>query len=482
MQAGWRWFMVVAFFVTVATGNPRTWGDDWARFRGPNGSGVSTDKHPLPNEWSDSKNLKWKAELPGPGNSSPIIIGDRVFVTCWSGYGDGTEGGRLEDLKRHLVCIDRKTGKTLWDKSLDAVLPEDNYRGMFAENGYATHTPVSDGEHVYVFYGKSGVHAYDMEGNHLWDTNVGTELDRRGWGSASSPILYEDLLIVTASVENHSIVALDKKTGKKVWEQEADGFGSTWGTPVLVDNGKETELVIGVPYEFWSLNPKTGKLLWYCDAINSNSMCSSVVAADGVVYAVESGPGGGGGVAVKVGGQGNVTESHRVWSNRDRSRVGTPVIHEGLMYYVSSGIAYAVDVKTGEQVYRGRLQGSSRSENSESSDDRENRFGGNRFGGGRFGGGGGRGGGGGQDYSSPIIADGKLFYARRNGDVYVLKLGREFQQLAVNNFASADGDFSATPAVSDGELFIRGGKLLYCVTQKNEDTKAGESEETADKS
>lgn len=472
MQAGWQWFTVAVFSVVAGAANPQAWGDDWPRFRGPNGSGVSTDKEPLPTEWSESKNLKWKAKLPGPGNSSPIVVGDRVFITCWSGYQDGTEGGRLEDLKRHLVCLDRKTGKTLWDKSLNAVLPEDNYRGMFAENGYATHTPVSDGERVYVFYGKSGVHAYDMDGNQLWDVNVGTELDRRGWGSSSSPILFENLLIVTASVENHSIVGLDKKTGKKVWEQEADGFGSTWGTPVLVENGKQTELVIGVPYEFWSLNPKTGKLLWYCDAINSNSMCSSVVAAKGVVYAVESGPGGGGGVAVKVGGKGNVTESHRVWTNRDRSRVGTPVIHDELMYYVSSGIAYAVKTKTGEQVYRERLRSSSRSDDNTNNDnnDRDRGRGGSRFGG-RFGGGGL---GGGQDYSSPIIADGKLFYARRNGDIYVLKLGPEFEQLAVNRFQSADGDFSSTPAVSKGELFIRGNKTLYCVTKKDEVAKSNE--------
>jgi outer membrane protein assembly factor BamB len=232
-------------------------------------------------------------------------------------------------------------------------------------------------------------------------------------------------------------------------------------------------LVIGVPYEFWSLNPEDGKLLWYCEAINSNSMCSSVITHDGVVYGVESGPGGGGGVAVKVGGKGDVTKTHKVWSNRERSRIGTPVIHVGLMYYISSGIAVAVDIKTGEKVYQERLQSGSSRENPSSNNPGERPRG---FGqpGGRGGfqfGGGGRGGG--QDYSSPIIADGKIFYAKRNGDIYVLKAGKEFEQLAVNRFESADGDFNASPAVSSGELFIRSSRMLYCVA--NEEKAEGEN-------
>jgi outer membrane protein assembly factor BamB len=462
---------VLAFATAGVVSNPSAHAGDWARFRGPNGSGVSTDKESLPAAWSETENLKWKAKLPGPGNSCPIVVGEKVFVTCWSGYADGSDNeGRLEDLKRHLVCFDRKSGKELWTYTVAAALPEDSYRGMFAENGYASHTPVSDGETVYVFFGKSGIHAVDMEGKHVWDKNVGTELDQRGWGSASSPILYKDVVIVPATVENHAIIALDKKTGEKKWEQIADGFGSTWGTPVLVETGERNELVIGVPYEFWSLNPDDGKLLWYCEAINSNSMCSSVIAHDGVVYGMESGPGGGGGVAVKVGGKGDVTQSHRLWTNRERSRIGTPVIHEGLMYYISSGIANAVDIKTGEKVYQERLQANAGGENRNDNDQDERPRGFGQPGGrGGFQFGGGRGGG--QDYSSPIIADGKIFYAKRNGDIYVLKAGKEFQQLAVNRFESADGDFNSSPAVSSGELFIRSSRVLYCVAEEKEGKK-----------
>jgi outer membrane protein assembly factor BamB len=236
--------------------------EGWTRFRGPNGSGVSTETDPTPTTWSATENLKWKVPLPGPGSSSPIIVGDKIFVTCWSGYGvEGNEDADQSKLKRHLICLDKTSGKIIWDKSVPAALPEDDYGGMFAEHGYASHTPVSDGKNVYVFFGKSGALAFDLEGKQLWQTKVGDGLDGRRWGSSSSPVLYKNLLIVTASAESQAIVGLDKETGKEVWRAEADGLASTWGTPVLVElEGDNAELVIGVPYEFWGMNPNTGKL------------------------------------------------------------------------------------------------------------------------------------------------------------------------------------------------------------------------------
>ncbi|MCA9218686.1 MAG: PQQ-binding-like beta-propeller repeat protein, partial [Planctomycetales bacterium] len=311
---------------------------DWARFRGPNGSGISPDDKAPPTTWSDTENLKWKLELPGPGLSSPIVVGDRVFVTCWSGYAvGGRNSGQLEDLKRHLICVDRKSGQVMWNKTIDPVLPEEPFRGMFAENGYASHTPVSDGERVYAFFGKSGVRAYDLEGKELWKASVGTADDPRGWGTASSPVLYKNLLIVPATIESQALIAFDKLTGEQVWRQDADGFSSTWGTPVLVDVDDRQELVIGVPYEIWGLNPDNGKLRWYCEAMDTDSYCSSVVVADGVIYGVEGRSGGS--VAVRPGGTDDVTKTHVKWTGRDRNRIGTPVVDDGLMYWISGGIA-----------------------------------------------------------------------------------------------------------------------------------------------
>ncbi|MCA9240049.1 MAG: PQQ-binding-like beta-propeller repeat protein [Planctomycetales bacterium] len=184
---------------------------DWTRFRGPDGSGVSPDNSPTPVSWSETENLKWSLQLPGPGLSSPIIYGDKVFVTCWTGYeAGGDSSDDINDLKRCVVCVDRTSGEVLWNEAVDAVQPEERYQGMFAENGYASHTPVTDGQRVYAFLGKSGVVAFDMEGNRLWQTSVGAGEGMNGWGTASSPILYKDTVIVTAAAESNAIVALSE--------------------------------------------------------------------------------------------------------------------------------------------------------------------------------------------------------------------------------------------------------------------------------
>ena len=428
---------------------------DWARFRGPNGSGVSPDAQPGPVTWSETENLKWKIDLSGPGASSPIVVGDRVFVTYWSGFATQRGNpGEQKDLRRHLVCIDRQTGKTLWNQSVEPVLPEDPYSGTFTEHGYATHTPVSDGQRVYVFFGKTGVLAFDLDGKKLWQKGVGTESGAMGWGSASSPILYKTLLIVPATAESESLVALNKDTGQEVWRSEAAGFSGTWGSPVLVDcGGGRTDLVLAVPREIWGFNPEDGKLRWHCEGIPSDSMCSSLVVHEGIVYGMESGPRGGGTIAVRAGGSGDVTKTHVVWKGRDRSRIATPIFHDGRLYWINARVVSCVDAKTGERVSEQRLGGASAEPSAPPSR-------GPGSGPGRPGrGGGGRG----QDYSSAVVADGKLYYITRSGDGYILKLGKEFAELARNRFASDDGDFTASPAISNGELFIRSTKRLYCI-------------------
>jgi hypothetical protein len=390
-------------------------------------------------------------------------VGDQVFVTCWSGYGtDRRDPGDQALLRRHLICFDRASGKTIWSKSIEPALPEDDYGGMFAEHGYASHTPVSDGERVYVYFGKTGALAFDMDGNQVWRTAIGTESDPRGWGSASSPVLYKNLLIVTASAEGEALVALDKDTGRQVWRKEAQGFGGTWGTPVLVElDANRTDLVLGVPYEVWGFDPETGKLRWYCQAMDTDSFCSSVVADGGVVYAIEGR--GGGSIAIRAGGEGDVTKSHVAWTGRDSNRIGTPVVFDGRIYFFANRVVNCIDSKSGDKIFQSRLQGGSVASQPQGRGGGGGGFGGGGIGGGGFGG---RGGGRGSDYSSPVVADGKLYFISRSGDMYVLKAGREFEQLAVNRVTSDSEDFSASPAVSDGRLFIRSSKNLYCVGMK----------------
>ncbi|MAR13112.1 MAG: serine/threonine protein kinase [Blastopirellula sp.] len=433
--------------------------EDWGRFRGPQGSGICHDPQPIPTQWNDADHLRWKVRLPGPGGSSPIVVGEHVFVTCWSGYATGGATlGQIENLQRHLVCLDRTTGQQRWCRTVPARLPEDSFRGLFTENGYATHTPVSDGSIVVAFFGKSGVHAYDMQGNPLWQVNVGERRDHRGWGTSASPLLYKHLVIVPATIESNALVALHRDTGDVVWRQQAGGFANTWGTPILIHQGGRAELVLAVPAEIWALNPDTGKLRWYCQSINTQSMCSSIAFDQGVLYAIESGPGGGGAIAVKAGGEGDVTDTHVLWRTTERSRICTPIICDEKLYYFTAGIANCLNARTGDKIYSQRLRSRpttvfSTPENS--APYLSNRPSSTLEGPSRLGRG--------QDYSSPILADNKLIYVRRGGEVHVIQLGGKFEQLAVNHLDSAHGDFRATPAASSGKLFFRSSTHLYCI-------------------
>lgn len=431
---------------------------EWARFRGPNGSGVS--EAPVPVEFGADNNMKWKLKLPGPGVSSPIIVGDKIFVTCYSGYG-GDQGENIEDLKRHLVCVDRESGKLLWDKIIKAELPEDPWNGAgVPSHGYASHTPTSDGEHVFVFFGKSGVLAFDMDGNKEWQVNVGKESGRQKWGSSSSPILYDDSVIVTASDESESLVALDKETGKEKWKEEAAMLDGVWGTPVLAEGPAGAEVVLAVPGEIWGFNADTGKLRWYSKG--NEGATHSVVVADGIVYSIGGGRGGANGVAVKVGGKKEVTDL--VWENSASGRFATPLVYKDRVYTVNGGIAACFNAQTGEKVFEKRLPQTNvgnrdrpRGENAGRGRDGDR--------GGRRGPGGRRGGFGGMEFASPIIAGDKIYIATKSGKVHVLEAADEFKLITTNDLSFDESGFNATPAASDGALVLRSNTHLYCIAE-----------------
>ena len=215
--------------------------DDWLRFRGSDGSGASPATG-LALTWGDGKNVLWEAKLPGRGASSVIIVGDRAFLTCYSGYGlDKNNPGDKGDLKLHLVCYDARKGSKLWDQSVESTESVQGYGRFVALHGYASSTPVSDGRSVYAFFGPNGVIAYDLEGKLLWRKKLGKKT--HVFGTANSPVLYENLVIINAGVESGRLVGLDKKSGKVVWE--ASGMKSSWNTPSLVkaESGR-VELVV----------------------------------------------------------------------------------------------------------------------------------------------------------------------------------------------------------------------------------------------
>ena len=409
---------------------------EWARFRGPNGLGISSDAE-VPLSWSESENLKWKTELPGPGSSSPIICGDRLFVTCYSGYGvERGASGNIEDLERHLLCLDRNSGSVLWSRVVKAEMPEDPFSGLgIPEHGYATNTPVTDGQRVYVFFGKTGVLAFDFEGNQLWKADVGHESSNRRWGTAASLILYNEMVIVNASEESQSIRALDKMTGKEVWKAEGTALELTYATPAIVDlDDGRRELVIGVPYEIWGLDPDTGKLSWYAETSIPGNVAPSPVAKDGVVYVMGGYPRTGA-AAIRAGGKDDVTDTHVLWTSRDSSYVPSPVVHDGNLYWVNDqAYAFCVDAETGERRYRERLS--------------------------RGASGWGRGK---PFYASVLLAGGRLYAVSRRGGTFVLAAKPEFEQLAHNRLASDQSDFNASPAVGDGQIFLRSNRFLYCI-------------------
>lgn len=407
----------------------------WPRFRGPDGSGVSADRD-VPLRWSASSNLLWKLSLPGPGSSSPIVWKDRVFVTCYSGYGDG-RGGSPSDLKRHLVCIDATSGKTVWSKTIPASVPEDPYRGYIAEHGYASNTPATDGERVFVFFSKTGVLAFDFDGKQLWQTSVGTMSANRKWGSAASLILHKDFVIVNASEEGRAIVALDKKTGATAWKAEANALELCYGTPSVIslDDGRQ-ELAIAVPNEVWGFNPDTGKLKWFAKTKLEGNISPSVVAKDGLVVAFGGYPGTQS-VAVRAGGKGDVTASNTVWTSKNASYVPSPVILGEHLYWINDrGIAFCVEFATGKKINQVTLSV-------------------------------GDGGGASRPvYASTVLANGHLFAVSRKAGTFVVEANPKLGEVSQNRFEGDDSDFNAAPAISAGRIYLRSNRYLYCVAKR----------------
>ena len=415
---------VACAFLLVAT---LALAGDWTQFRGPHGLGESPETG-LPVEWSATKNVAWRADLPGPGSSSPICVGERVFVTCYSGYGVTQGEGSQEKLLRHLLCYDAKSGKLNWQQEFQPTLPEHNYQGEGAYQGYAGSTPATDGERLYVFFGRSGVYGFDLDGKQLWHKGVGDGIS--GWGSGCSPIVFNNLLIVNASVESGSLLALDKLTGEEVWR--AKGISASWNTPLIhkQPDGK-TALYVSVQDQLFAFDPATGEKLWNAEGVH-RYVCPSVVAHQDVVYAIG---GGHTSLAVKTGGTGDVTKTHTLWRSNKGSNVGSPIYHKGHIYWFGDegGFVCCQKADTGEVVYQQRLE------------PRPGRF-----------------------WSSPVLADGKLYAVSQHTGTYVVAAKPEFQMLAHNVFADDEGRTNASPAISNGQIVLRTDRRLYCLREASE--------------
>ena len=451
--------------VTFVMALGATLASDWPAFRGANG-GVA-EKTELPVKWT-ADHILWKSKLPGAGTSSPIITGDKIFLTANDGYGTsiskgmsggfakggggkgkggfgkGGDTGDQQKLKLLLVCLDRTTGAVLWQREIKPKLPETPFTGMMREHSYASATPVTDGKSVYVFFGKSGVYAFDLTGKQLWSADVGS--GTHTWGSAASPVLYKNLVIVNAAIESKSLIALDKNTGKEVWRK--GGMGTTWASPALVEtkDGKH-ELVLNLPGKIVGYEPETGKELWNCQGVTGAGgggggggggfggfggpyTASTPVTRDGVVYII-----GGGGttpagaVAVKAGGRGDVNKSHVLWRAKAGATNCSPVISGNTLVFVD-GTVTALNLADGKTAYKERLY------------DARN------------------------EYVSPVVAGDNIYALTRYSGLYVLRGGDKYERLARFEFSGDTSVFNASPAIAEGRMYLRSNEYLYCMGKK----------------
>jgi outer membrane protein assembly factor BamB len=415
-----RVFLVLAALATLGT-----IAADWPQFRGPGGSGISNETG-LPATWSSDENIVWRTKLPGPGTSSPIVVGKKIYLTCYTGYGLEPGQGEMKDLMRHLVCIDRRQGGILWTKDFKPVLPESAYRkGNDSQHGYSSSTLASDGKNLYAFFGKSGVYCLDMDGNEIWNTSVGK--GQTGWGSSNSPVIYNNLVIINASIESGCLVALDKKSGKEIWRVK--GIRSSWNTPVLAEAPQGgTELVVMDNNAVIGFDPANGKELWRVGGFGGY-VCPSVVSHKGIVYVVRTGSKAGGALAIKAGGRGDVSESHILWRAKGSSLVSSPVYYQGKLYW-AGGTATCFDAETGKEIFKGRLSGNP------------------------------------NFYASALAADGKIYCVSRFSGTNVFSAAAPFRELAHNKFADDKSRTNASPIVNDGCLLLRTDQYLYCIGKK----------------
>ncbi|MDP3069850.1 MAG: PQQ-binding-like beta-propeller repeat protein [Opitutaceae bacterium] len=387
---------------------------DWPAWRGPLGTGVSAEKD-LPIDWGSTQNVRWRTSLPEPGNSTPIVSRGRIFLT------------QSEGTRRHLLCFDRKDGKLLWKTGVGVELEERTHK----TNPYASASPVSDGERVIVWFGSGGLAAYDFSGKELWRTDLGIHDHRFGYGG--SPVIQGELCFLNFGPGvREFLVAVDKRSGKEVWRHTspvpgADDIFGTWSTPLIVEHQGRVELISALRGELAALDPKTGKVFWSINDWGIQAKASPV-AADGVVVLSGDHDPKTSEVAVRLGGAGNVSTTHVLWRKTpSRGRVGTGVIQNGFFYGSrTGGFADCIELESGKIVWDERLHGKS---------------------------------GNSAIWTSPVLADGKLYFVNQAGDIFVVRASPQFELVATHTLGET---CNASPAISDGEIFLRTHQALWC--------------------
>ena len=437
---------VLLIFIAIAVVTSTLYADDWPHWRGPSATGVSSETG-LPTEWSESQNVDWKAEIRGLGISSPIVSSNYVFVTSQVGSGDSRRGPRLfqagdagaagetplgsgtrrdrrGDVSFLVTALDRASGRQLWEYALQ---PDGRLTSVHEKHNLASPSPVTDGERVYAWFGNGQIVALDMDGDLVWERNLGEEYGQFliNWGHSSSPIVHDGTVILVCYHQPQGyLLGLDSATGQNEWKVDRPRGVISYSTPFVIEAADSTEIVVNSSVGMAGHDFATGELLWQFDESNRFPI-PMPVQNDGVIYTsrgYRSGPF----MAIRPGGRGDVSDTHVLW----RVGTGAPyvsslVYHDGLVYMVGDvGIVTVTDAETGDRVWQQRI--------------------------------------GGVFSASPVAADGKIYLLSEGGETIVLAAGRNPRVLARNTL---DARQLASPAIAGGRLFIRSDDAVYAIGQ-----------------
>lgn len=408
----------------------------WPQWRGPFATGVSRRADP-PLEWSETKNIRWKIEIPGRGSASPVVWGDRLFVVSAVPVGvtgaashEPRVGIEPRDVHRFiLLAIDRRTGRVVWERTAREERPREP---SMKDGTWASSSAITDGRRVFAFFESSGLYAYDMEGTLLWQKSLGEKKMFADVGeSGSTPVLYGDRLVIAWDHQGSSfVVALDARTGDEIWRagrQEVDA----WATPLVVEHEGRAQVVTAAEKRVRSYDLETGKLVWESAGLTMNPI-PSPVAEDGMVFAT-AGFRGSDLKAIRLAdAKGDITGSKAIaWTlDRDTPYVPSPLLYDGVLYLLksNSGILSAFNAKTGQPHYQvQRLAGLS------------------------------------EVYSSPVGARGRVYITSRDGTTLVIRHGAKYEVLATNRL---DDGFDASAALVDGNIYLRGYQYLYNIAER----------------
>lgn len=432
--------------IAASASQPVNYEKNWHQWRGPHATGAAASNANPPLTWSETENVRWKVAVPGTGHATPIVWKDKIFVQTavqgeaqkakeadddnpFSGFFRQRDGGPTNTYQFVLLAINRNDGSILWQKTLRELVP---HEGTHQDGSFASNSPVTDGEHVYAYFGSRGLYCLDMDGNVKWEKDVGVMYKARAFGEGSCPALYGNTLVIVQDHEGPSrsfIIALDKQSGDVLWKTERDER-TTWTSPIIVKQDGKPQVVVPGTNRTRSYDLATGELLWECGGLTGN-VIPTPVADDEFVY-VMSGFRGNALQAIRLAtAKNDITDSDAiVWThNRNTPYVPSPLLYEDALYFLKSndGILSAFNIKTGEANYGPqRLQGIS------------------------------------NVYSSIVGAAGRVYIASRNGTVLVIKHSPSFEVLATNKL---DDSFNASPVVVGSELYLRGMEYLYCIAE-----------------